>query len=211
MPKTPDDNLYCKECQSINVREVSRQRYSMGDMVSVTGDNQMDKIDVFVICEVCKTHSVCVIILEKEEENKNELTKFGGGATRSSDADSERYDLIPRLATKREALRMAQGARTHGERNWESASPIEPFTQSCLNHLERHLVAYKLGDRTDDHLAAIRCNAAFLIHFEEKDNDGIANSEIVGLNYPESPRSTPLQSHRQTHLDGSLPNAIEEG
>lgn len=204
MPKTPDDNLYCRECQSVNVREVSRQRYLMGEM---------DKIEVFVICEVCKTHSVCVIILAKEEENENEneLTKFGGGATRSSDADSERYDLIPPLATKREAIRMAQGARTHGERNWESASPIEPFTQSCLNHLERHLVAYKLGDRTDDHLAAIRCNAAFLIHFEEKDNDGIANSEIVGLNYPESPRSTPLQSHRQTHLDGSLPNAIEEG
>ena len=141
----------------------------------------------------------------------NELTKFGGGATRSSDADSERYDLIPPLATKREAIRMAQGARTHGERNWEQADPIRPFQDTCLNHLERHLVAYKLGDRTDDHLAAIRCNAAFLIHFEEKDNDGISDSDIVGFNYPESPRAASLQSHRQTHLDGSLPSAGEEG
>ena len=137
MPKTLDDNLYCRECQSINVREVSRQRYLM---------EKIDKIEVFVICEVCKTHSVCVIILAKEEENENELTKFGGGATRSSDADSERYDLIPPLATKREAIRMAQGARTHGEGNWEQANPIRPFQDTCLNHLERHLVAYKLGD-----------------------------------------------------------------
>ena len=192
MSKTPDDDLFCEKCQSVNVRPDPDGGYNA------------------YRCAICKTLFYPDLPTELEEEY-NELTKFGGGATRSSDADSERYDLIPPLATKREAIRMAQGARTHGERNWESASPIEPFTQSCLNHLERHLVAYKLGDRTDDHLAAIRCNAAFLIHFEEKDNDGIANSEIVGLNYPESPRSTPLQSHRQTHLDGSLPNAIEEG
>ena len=141
MSKTPDDDVYCKKCQSVNVR--------------LDPDNGYNAYR----CAVCETLFYPNPPNELEEE-ENELRKFGGGATRSSDADSERYDLIPPLATKREAIRMAQGARTHGERNWESASPIEPFTQSCLNHLERHLVAYKSGDRTDDHLAAIRCNAA---------------------------------------------------
>ena len=171
MSKTPDDDLYCKECQSVNVREIRRENYP-------------DKIKVFVACKVCKTYSICVIILAKEEEN--ELRKFPGGATRSADADKERYDLISPHATKREAIRMAEGAATHGERNWETGVPISV----CLNHLERHLVQYKMGDRSTDHLAAIRCNAGFLIHFEEQitiemDNDLIADSEIIGFNYPE--------------------------
>ena len=200
MSKTPDDDLYCRECQSVNVREVSRKKYPMGEM---------DKIEVFVICEVCKTHSVCVIILAKEEEN--ELRKFPGGATRSADADEERYDLISPHATKREAIRMAEGAATHGERNWETGVPISV----CINHLERHLVQYKMGDRSTDHLAAIRCNAGFLIHFEEQittetDNDGIADSEIVGFNYPEYPRSTTIQSRGEAHLDGSLRSASKK-
>ena len=203
MPKTPDDDLYCKECQSINVREVSRQRSVIGEI------EEMEKIEVFVICEVCKTHSVCVIILAKEEEN--ELRKFPGGATRSADADEERYDLISPHATKREAIRMAEGAATHGERNWETGVPISV----CLNHLERHLIQYKMGDRSTDHLAAIRCNAGFLIHFEEQttteiDNDGIADSEIVGFNYPEYPRSTTIQSRGKAHLDGSLRSASKK-
>ena len=125
MSKTPDDDLYCRECQSINVREVSRQRYVIGER----------------------------------------------------------------------------------DRNWEQGVPIHV----CLNHLERHLNLYKSGDRSEDHLAKIRVNAGFIIHFEEKDNDRISNSELVGFNYPDSPRATSLQSHRQTHFDGSLPNAGEEG
>ena len=199
MSKTPDDDLYCRECQSINVREVSRQRYVIGER------EEMEKIEVFVICEICKTHSVCVIILEKEEGN--ELRTFPSGATRSRDADCERYDLIPPSAVRREAIIMAEGAETHGDRNWEQGVPIHV----CLNHLERHLNLYKSGDRSEDHLAKIRVNAGFIIHFEEKDNDRISNSELIGSNYPDSPRATPLHSHRQTHLDGSLPNAGEEG
>ena len=199
MSKTPDDDLYCKECQSVNVREVSRKKYLIGER------EEMEKIEVFVICEICKTHSVCVIILAKEEES--ELRTFPSGATRSRDADCERYDLIPPSAVRREAIIMAEGAETHGDRNWEQGVPIHV----CLNHLERHLNLYKSGDRSEDHLAKIRVNAGFIIHFEEKDNDRISNSELIGSNYPDSPRATPLHSHRQTHLDGSLPNAIEEG
>ena len=199
MSKTPDDDLYCKECQSVNVREVSRKKYLIGER------EEMEKIEVFVICEICKTHSVCVIILAKEEES--ELRTFPSGATRSRDADCERYDLIPPSAVRREAIIMAEGAETHGDRNWEQGVPIHV----CLNHLERHLNLYKSGDRSEDHLAKIRVNAGFIIHFEEKDNDRISNSELIGSNYPDPPRATPLHSHRQTHLDGSLPNAIEEG
>ena len=161
MSKVPDDDLFCRECQTVNVREVSRKKYP-------------DKIEVFVICEVCKTHSVCVIILAKEEEN--ELRTFPSGATRSRDADCERYDLIPPSAVRREAIIMAEGAETHGDRNWEQGVPIHV----CLNHLERHLNLYKSGDRSEDHLAKIRVNAGFIIHFEEAKNGSVSNLEDSG-------------------------------
>jgi hypothetical protein len=92
------------------------------------------------------------------------LTKFPGGATRSSDADNERYDLCPSIWQKRDAIIMAEGAITHGPDNWKSGIPINV----CLNHLERHLNLWKSGDRTEDHLAKIRVNAGFIMYFEEE-------------------------------------------
>ncbi len=193
MPKTPDDDIYCKKCQSVNVRLDPDSGYNA------------------YRCAVCETLFYPNLPNELEEE-ENELRKFPGGATRSADADKERYDLISPHATKREAIRMAEGAATHGERNWETGVP----PGVCLNHLERHLIQYKMGDRSTDHLAAIRCNAGFLIHFEEQittevDNDGISDSDIVGVNYPDSPRAASISSRGEAHLDGSLPSAIEEG
>ena len=189
MSKTPDDDLFCEKCQSVNVRPDPDGGYNA------------------YRCAICKT----LFYPDLPTELENELRKFPGGATRSADADNERYDLISPHATKREAIRMAEGAATHGERNWETGVPISV----CINHLERHLVQYKMGDRSTAHLAAIRCNAGFLIHFEEQittetDNDGIADSEIVGFNYPEYPRSATIQSRGQTHLDGSLRSASKK-
>ena len=202
MSKTPDDDLYCRECQSVNVREVSRQRYVIGEI-----DKDIERrIEVFVICEICKTHSVCVIILEKEEENK--LRTFPSGATRSRDADCERYDLIPPSAVRREAIIMAEGAETHGDRNWEQGVPIHV----CLNHLERHLNLYKSGDRSEDHLAKIRVNAGFIIHFEEKEakNGSVSNLEDSGDSNTMADRKPTLeQGYHQTRRSDNLSSTSE--
>ena len=95
----------------------------------------------------------------------SELRKFESGATRSSDADLERYDLMSPFAAQRAAKIYAEGALVHGDRNWEKGIPIEV----CLNHLERHLILWKMGDRSEDHLAKIRVNADFIMHYEELD------------------------------------------
>ena len=96
------------------------------------------------------------------------LRKFESGATRSSDADSERYDLMSPFAAQRAAKIYAEGAEIHGERNWEIAEA--EFFDVCLNHLERHLILWKQGDRSEDHLAKIRVNADFIMHYEEVKN-----------------------------------------
>ncbi len=91
------------------------------------------------------------------------LVHYPSGATRSADADDFRYDLLPLCALARWAQRMGHGAKTHGDHNWKKGFPAGVIE----NHLMRHLVMWMEGDRSDDHLAAIMCNVAFLIHFEE--------------------------------------------
>lgn len=90
------------------------------------------------------------------------------GAQRDADASKPRIDLISPHAQWREGEWMRQGAEKYDDRNWESGMPFS----WCVAALFRHLVQYARGDRDEDHLAAIRCNAAFLIHYEEEVRGG---------------------------------------
>jgi hypothetical protein len=92
---------------------------------------------------------------------------FDSGA--KSSEEQPRYDLIPYVAQRREAQRWQQGAAFHGENNWQRGRHDTAFRRDRLNHLVEHLNKWINGDRSDDHLAAIRCNAAMLIWFEEMD------------------------------------------
>ena len=91
------------------------------------------------------------------------LHKFPNGATRSTDSDDMRFDLIPQGALKRLARRYAKGAAVHGERNWEAGVPASVV----INHLFLHLSRWLSGDRSDDHLAACAWGAFALMHYEE--------------------------------------------
>jgi hypothetical protein len=94
---------------------------------------------------------------------------FASGA-RSSE-EQPRIDLIPWEAIEREARRMGEGAKTHGENNYRKGKEDAAFRRDRINHLLSHALRYAAGDRSDDHLAAIRCNAGMLIWFESADAD----------------------------------------
>ena len=97
------------------------------------------------------------------------LRKFKSGATRSEDADGERYDLISPFAMKRLAMIMAEGAKTHGNANFEKGVPLD----ATLNHLERHLQMWKMEKKTgkkigpDDHMAKAAWGAFAIMHYED--------------------------------------------
>ncbi len=99
---------------------------------------------------------------------KEKLKKFKSGATRSEDAEAERYDLISPFSMKRLAQIMAEGALTHGDANWEKGVPIH----TTLNHLERHLQMWKAELKTgkkigkDDHMAKVAWGAFAIMHYE---------------------------------------------
>lgn len=91
--------------------------------------------------------------------------EFSSGA--KSSEMRPRYDLIPLRAQEREAIRMAEGAMVHGENNYRQGLGDDDFITDRINHLFHHILLYSAGDRSDDHLAAIRCNTGMLIWLEE--------------------------------------------
>lgn len=93
------------------------------------------------------------------------MATFESGA--KSSEQQPRIDLIPWEAIRREAVRMGEGAAAHGENNYRTGVHDQGFVTDRVNHLLRHALLYANGDRTDDHLAAIRANAGMLIWIEE--------------------------------------------
>ena len=91
---------------------------------------------------------------------------FSSGA--KSSEEQPRYDLIPLEALKREAQRMAEGAAAHGENNYRKGKDDPAFIRDRVNHMITHALAYAHGDRSTDHLAAVRCNAGMLIWLEDE-------------------------------------------
>jgi len=97
---------------------------------------------------------------------------FHTGAQRDSEEGKPHPELISPIAMKREARVMEEGARMYGKLNWRAGMPFSRVIASLL----RHVIAYQLGDETEDHLACIRCNAAFLMDYEE----GIRTGRLEG-------------------------------
>ena len=99
------------------------------------------------------------------------MRTFGSGA-RSSE-EKPRYDLCPAIAYKRWAQRMGEGARSHGERNYQRGIVTDAeFRRDRINHLVEHAVRYAEGDRSEDHLAAVMANASMLMWGEEQQAKG---------------------------------------
>lgn len=80
-----------------------------------------------------------------------------------SSEQKPRYDLIPTVALQREAQRMAEGAAAHGELNYLKGKGDPVYIRERVNHMIEHALLYAAGDRSTDHLSAIRCNAAMLM------------------------------------------------
>ena len=93
------------------------------------------------------------------------MKTFTSGARSSEEAP--RLDLIPPASLKRQAARMALGAESHGERNYEKGASDPAFIRDRKNHLAWHVARYLDGDGSDDHLGAILANAGMLCRLEE--------------------------------------------
>jgi nucleoside 2-deoxyribosyltransferase len=102
--------------------------------------------------------------MDRQMKDSGERQKFNTGAVRDTATGKPRPDLISPHANLREGAWLRLGAEKYKERNWEAGMGIS----RCIASLARHLESYKLGLRDEDHMAAIRCNAGFILHYEEE-------------------------------------------
>lgn len=102
-------------------------------------------------------------------KDSGERQEFGNGSVRDTEEGKPRYDLVSPIGYKRQAELMARGAVKYGERNWELGQPASRFLSSLMRHVEN----YRLGDRAEDHLAAVAYNVYALMHFEGTEWDDL--------------------------------------
>jgi hypothetical protein len=104
-----------------------------------------------------------------ETKDSGEREKFDTGAVRDTEEGKPRYDLISPFALTRLAHLLARGAEKYCERNWEKGMYVSRLYSSGL----RHFIQYFMGDRSEDHLAAVLFNVMAIIHFEELEREDL--------------------------------------
>lgn len=98
-----------------------------------------------------------------ETKDSGERQEFSSGAKRDTEKGKPRYDLISPQALTRLANLMARGAEKYDEWNWSKGMNMSRLYSS----MNRHMIQFYLGDKSEDHLAAVMFNAMAIIHFEE--------------------------------------------
>lgn len=84
------------------------------------------------------------------------------GATRSSEADGWRYDLIPQRGLERVAKTCHEGAVKYTPHNWKKG-----FAWSVMiAHATKHIAMWLMGDKSEDHLAHACWNLLALMDYE---------------------------------------------
>lgn len=114
------------------------------------------------------------------DSGKREI--FETGAVRDTAEGKTRPDLISPFAMERLGEWLRLGSLKYSERNWERGLPISRTVSS----LYRHLLKYQQGATDEDHIAAIMCNAMFIMHTEQMIRRG---------RLPESLNDMPDYSH----------------
>jgi nucleoside 2-deoxyribosyltransferase len=112
--------------------------------------------------------------MEAHAENRT----FTSGASRDGGKKPALHLISPHAMLRLgEWLRFACEDRKpvpYPKRNWEKGMPIS----ECIASDQRHTEKYKLGDRSEDHLAAKLFNTMAMIHFEEEIKAGRMSAEF---------------------------------
>ena len=108
-----------------------------------------------------------------QHDNRHKFRRFPGGARRTD--RKPRFDLIPFEFLEAVAEVLTSGAARYGPYNWKRGR--KDFFLDAWNHAFVHLQKFKEGDRSEDHLAHLACNVAFMIWAVK---NGIVSQEDFG-------------------------------
>jgi len=82
-------------------------------------------------------------------------------------AQEVREDLIPELMLNRLGGLYHRGAQKYSDNNWKRGIPLSRIYESLF----RHLIQWRAGDTSEDHLAAVIWNATALMWTEHNVNN----------------------------------------
>lgn len=120
--------------------------------------------------------------MDKKKEfitkNSGKKEKFDSGYQRDSQEGKTRYDLIPTEPLKRLAGLYERGAKLYGPNNWRKGAPFSRMYASLF----RHLMQFREGDETEDHLSAILWNTIAIMYYQEMIKLGKLNKDLDDLN-----------------------------
>lgn len=110
-------------------------------------------------------------------KSSGEKEVFTSGYQRDSQETKTRYDLIPVGSLKRVAGIYGRGAKLYGDNNWKNGCPYSRMYASLL----RHVLAFREGDTSEDHLAAACWNAMGIMFYQDQIEAGKLPKELNDL------------------------------
>lgn len=105
--------------------------------------------------------------------------EFATGSRRDSPEGKGRFDLIPPMVLRRDALHLEHGAKKYGDNNWQKGQPLSRYYDSAM----RHMLAAREGREDEDHLAAARWNLMGIMWTLEEVRAGRLPRELVDIPY----------------------------
>lgn len=108
--------------------------------------------------------------------------KFETGAVRSQGTGKGRFDLLPAYSILRLAQHYENGAAKYADRNWEKGLPLSRFLSSGVGHAFK----FMMGNRSEDHLAAVLWNFAGYIWTENEIREGRLPSTLRDVPWSDS-------------------------
>jgi len=101
-----------------------------------------------------------------EIKDSGQRQDFTTGAVRDTQEGKPRFDLIPPTALYRVAMHYGNGSKKYNPWNWAQGMEFSRFFSSMF----RHMMQFALGDKDEDHLAAVVFNAMCIMHFQDLEN-----------------------------------------
>lgn len=129
-----------------------------------------------------------------ELKDSGQRTASPTGAVRDSAAGRGMYELISPIMMERVAIHLEKGAHKYEPRNWEKGLEIA----RCFGSLFRHSWQAFLGRTDEDHLAAVICNAMFIMHILEMIERGALPASL-----DDRPRYEPATTFTQPEMKGT--------
>ena len=111
----------------------------------------------------------------KLSKGKNpNIEKLNSGAHRERKEGKGKFNLLPFRALQQIALRLEEGSKKYGPKDWNKGIPQSMLLDSTL----RHLVQFMKGEKDENHLVASATNILQMVEQQELIKEGKVDKSI---------------------------------